>query len=92
MSTESFLAIWPSQYKFLINEFLIRKKCVLKKNMKTKPYVRKKKYAIRLAKAKQVEKVWKKVNFEVDQGRFKSVVNGGLKQSQQTIIEQFNRK
>ena len=60
--------------------------------MKTKPYVRKKKvcnspsksmqkYAIRLAKAKHVEKVWKKVNFEVDQGRFKRVVNGGLKQS-----------
>ena len=27
LSTESFLAIWPSQYKFLINEFLI-KECV----------------------------------------------------------------
>ena len=25
LSTEGFLAIWPSQYKFLINEFLIKK-------------------------------------------------------------------
>ena len=25
LSTESFLAIWPPQYKFLINEFLIKK-------------------------------------------------------------------
>ena len=25
LSTESFLASWPSQYKFLINEFLIKK-------------------------------------------------------------------
>ena len=25
LSTESFLAIWPSQYKFLIYEFLIKK-------------------------------------------------------------------
>ena len=25
MSTESFLAIWPSQYKFLTNEFLLKK-------------------------------------------------------------------
>ena len=39
-----------------------------------------KKYAIRLAKAKHVEKSLE-VNFEVDQGRFKRVVNGGLKQS-----------
>ena len=39
-----------------------------------------KKYAIRLAKAKHVEKSLEKVNFEVDQGRFKRVVNGGLKQ------------
>ena len=49
--------------------------------MKMKPYFRKKKYAIRLAKAKHVEKVWKKANFEVDQGRLKRVVNGDLKQS-----------
>ena len=25
LSTETFLAIWPSQYKFLENEFLIKK-------------------------------------------------------------------
>ena len=25
LSTESFLAIWPSQYKFFVNEFLIKK-------------------------------------------------------------------
>ena len=30
LSTESFLAIWPSQYKFLINEILIKKICVFK--------------------------------------------------------------
>ena len=27
LSTDSFLAIWQSQYKFLANEFLIRKVC-----------------------------------------------------------------
>ena len=27
LNTESFLAIWPSQYKFLANEFLIKKVC-----------------------------------------------------------------
>ena len=27
-STESFLAIWLSQHKFLTNEFLIKEKCV----------------------------------------------------------------
>ena len=32
LSTESFLAIWPSQYKFLINEFFIKKVC--RRNLK----------------------------------------------------------
>ena len=31
LSTESFLAIWPSQYKFLTNEFLMKKECVFHK-------------------------------------------------------------
>ena len=29
LSTESLLTIWPSQYKFLINEFLIKKRVYL---------------------------------------------------------------